>query len=283
MSDGSYKDRVKVYYDAEFTGLHRNTTLLSIGLVSESGAYFYAEFNDYDDSQLDDWLRNNVMSGMLYNNQSTYHWIGEFWTGRYSSHPFAPGSKRHTNIMMKDCREKVAENLLFWLKWEYDAYDHKKIQFYTDCYAYDWVVLNDLICEGGNALKLPEMIDYIPLDLSTALFMHDEDPDVSREEFAGSYLCNMASKANPFCDFGGAMKHNCLWDAYVAMLCWDRIFNPNRNRRIYSPEVVESVFNKDLHNKVENKLKSMGQSVVGEIEHPATQLILGGTDQPVNQ
>ena len=39
---------MKVFFDTEFTGLHRNTTLISIGLVSEDGRTFYAEFNDYD-------------------------------------------------------------------------------------------------------------------------------------------------------------------------------------------------------------------------------------------
>lgn len=279
MSD--FTERVKVFYDAEFTGLHRNTSLISIGLVSESGAYFYAEFNDYDDKQVTDWIRDNVIAGLLYNDQSYYHWIGEFWDGP-KGHPMGTGAHRYMNIMVKDTREKIAQNLLFWLQWEYEAYDHKKIQFFTDCYAYDWVVLNDLICEGGDALKLPEIIDYIPIDLSTALYMGGTDPDITREEYAGEFLCQKAQQANPFKNFGGALKHNCLWDAYVAMLCWDRVFNPNRNRRVYSPEVIESVFNKDLHNKIENKLKSMGQSLVGEIEHPAAQSILGGIDQPVN-
>lgn len=41
-------EKLKVYYDAEFTGLNRNTDLISIGLVSEYGNYFYAEFIDYD-------------------------------------------------------------------------------------------------------------------------------------------------------------------------------------------------------------------------------------------
>ena len=42
--------RVPIYFDAEFTGLHRNTQLISIGMYSPlSGAYLYAEFNDFDD------------------------------------------------------------------------------------------------------------------------------------------------------------------------------------------------------------------------------------------
>jgi hypothetical protein len=40
--------RTKVFFNTEFTGLHQNTTLISIGLVSECGKTFYAELTDYD-------------------------------------------------------------------------------------------------------------------------------------------------------------------------------------------------------------------------------------------
>ena len=46
--------KTKIFFDMEFTGLHQKTTLISIGLIAEDGRTFYAEFNDYDKSQLDD-------------------------------------------------------------------------------------------------------------------------------------------------------------------------------------------------------------------------------------
>jgi hypothetical protein len=52
----------KVFFDTEFTGLHQGTTLISIGLVAETGETFYAELSDYDQTQVDDWLRENVIS-----------------------------------------------------------------------------------------------------------------------------------------------------------------------------------------------------------------------------
>ena len=38
--------KTKIFFDTEFTGLHQNTTLISIGLVSECGKSFYAELVD---------------------------------------------------------------------------------------------------------------------------------------------------------------------------------------------------------------------------------------------
>ena len=42
---------MKIYFDTEFTGLHKDTTLISIGLVSECGKTFYGECYDYDENQ----------------------------------------------------------------------------------------------------------------------------------------------------------------------------------------------------------------------------------------
>lgn len=59
----------KLFFDTEFTGLHQNTTLISIGIVSEHGHKFYAELNDYDQSQVNDWLRENVINKLQFVDQ----------------------------------------------------------------------------------------------------------------------------------------------------------------------------------------------------------------------
>ena len=50
--------KTKLFFDTEFTGLHKNTTLISIGIISEDGKTFYAELNDYDINQIsdDNWI-----------------------------------------------------------------------------------------------------------------------------------------------------------------------------------------------------------------------------------
>ena len=52
----------KIFFDLEFTGLHKLTTPISIGLVSEDGDKFYAEFTDYDKFQIDNFLKSEVLS-----------------------------------------------------------------------------------------------------------------------------------------------------------------------------------------------------------------------------
>ena len=38
----------KVFLDTEFTGLTKDTDLISIGLYIDEENYFYGEFNDWD-------------------------------------------------------------------------------------------------------------------------------------------------------------------------------------------------------------------------------------------
>ena len=56
---------MKIFLDTEFTGLHKNTSLISLGMVDERGRTFYAEFTDYDESQCDDWIQKNVINNLI--------------------------------------------------------------------------------------------------------------------------------------------------------------------------------------------------------------------------
>ena len=38
---------MKIFFDTEFTGLHKNTELISIGLIAENGNMFYGEITNY--------------------------------------------------------------------------------------------------------------------------------------------------------------------------------------------------------------------------------------------
>ena len=55
-----------IFYDLEYTGKHQFTSPISIGMVSNNGSKeFYAEFTDYDYSQVDQWLQTNVIDLLI--------------------------------------------------------------------------------------------------------------------------------------------------------------------------------------------------------------------------
>lgn len=135
---------MKVFFDTEFTGLHKDTTLMSIGLIDEEGETFYAELSDYDDTQVDDWLRHNV--------------IANFWGGEH--------------IMNS---EQLKDALTEWLA------DYDSVEIWSDCIAYDWVLFNNIF---GSAFDIPKNVYYIPFDICTLMKIKGVNPDISREEYA---------------------------------------------------------------------------------------------------
>lgn len=174
-----------LFFDFEFTGLVQNTTPISLGVVSESGIRFYAEFTDYDPTLVDDWIQENVIKNLSLDHAQ-------------------PGiESQGDHIAICGTREEISLYFKHWLL-QFD-----KVVFVGDCLAFDWILLCELL---GGALNLPKNVNYIPLDLSTALAVHGYDPDINREIFAHDFLVADSVK-----------KHNAMHDALVIQACWRRL------------------------------------------------------------
>ena len=177
----------KIFFDCEFTGLRQKTTLISIGLVSECGKKFYAELTDYDKSQVDDWLQQNVIDKLIFNN--------------YPNSGIILSDKWHS-VELKANTNSVKEQLEIWLS------QFEQVEMWSDCLSYDWV----LFCElWGHAFNIPKNVFYIPFDICTLFKDRGIDPDINREEYGLAVAHSNLS------------KHNALWDATVIKLCYDRL------------------------------------------------------------
>lgn len=145
--------RTKVFFDTEFTGLRKDTTLISIGCVTEYGREFYAELTDYDRSQVNSWINENVISKLGAQSPSTL------------DRTFVCGDKLMVALRLKDWLDVLG-----------------RVEMWSDCLAFDWVLFCDLF---GGAFKIPDNVYYIPFDICTMFKLNEIDPDISREEFAG--------------------------------------------------------------------------------------------------
>ena len=182
---------MRLFFDMEFTGLHKNTTPISIGIVSEDGKKFYAEFTDYDESQCNDWIKENVIKNLKLAGMG----VGVSDTDENPPLRIVMGDKRYI-------RQEANE----WLH-HFDT-----IQFVSDVCHYDFVLLIDLLTNGGTALDLPKNISAVCHDINQdiARNYHTSDQeafDMSREEIMFD-VC--AGK-----DFVTGDKHNSLYDAEV--------------------------------------------------------------------
>lgn len=176
---------IRVYFDLEFTGLHLDSRMISIGMISGDDT-FYGEFNDY-------------MYGFAYKDDFEFY-LKEIKPGlKFDKTTFRskPGS-----VEMKGNVDYVRLQIEKWLK---KVLEGRKAEMWSDCLAYDWVLFRSI---WGHALDVPSFIHYIPMDLCTLLYTRGIDPDICREEFAG-----VLSRVG---------KHNSLHDARIIKLCVER-------------------------------------------------------------
>lgn len=179
---------MRIFFDTEFTGLHKNTTLISIGCVAEDGRNFYAEFSDYDKTQCNKWIEENV--------------IGNLYL------PMARDVFRG-NVRIRDNTTNITSAFAEWIS-RFDS-----VQFVSDVCHYDFVLLIDLF---GTAFELPENVSASCHDINQDISRHygiseREAFDKSREEIVLE-LCGS--------EIPGA-KHNALYDAKVIKAIYEEI------------------------------------------------------------
>ena len=182
---------MNIYIDTEFTGLHQCTTLISLGIITEDNQGFYAEFTNYDKSQLNPWLEENVISNLLMSNNKQCN-LEDF---ELSSLHMSLGD---TDLICKELSE--------WLSAVYVSVKEPLCPV-LDVGQYDMVLFNQIF---GHAYKVPGYINYIPFDVATLFKVKGINPDIVRETFVDIDSANKK------------YKHNALWDAYVTKKCWEK-------------------------------------------------------------
>jgi hypothetical protein len=175
-------ERKKVFLDTEFTGLHKDTALVSIGLITDTGETFYAELNDYDVTQVDEWLKENVICNLQYD--PPLKGEEEYWTWDKNPNVRMRGNKQEVSRYLADWFQALLGGPLSWVDYGLDRspsrIDKPLIEIWSDCLSYDWVLFNSL---WGSAFDIPKCIYYIPFDICTVFKLKGVDPDISREEY----------------------------------------------------------------------------------------------------
>ena len=190
---------MKIFFDTEFTGLHQNTTLISIGCISEDNRTFYAEFNDYDETQVDEWLNDNVISNLRFSHPpegQDEHYIAT----RSKNNLIGNNIYSNFSVELRGDKKTIKNELMLW----FNQFEH--VEIWSDCLSYDWVLFNNIF---EHAFKIPKNIYYIPFDICTLFKIKGIDSDINREKFT-----NMKNENK---------KHNALWDAKVIKECYYKL------------------------------------------------------------
>lgn len=192
---------MRLYFDTEFTGLHQGTTLISLGIISEDGRTFYAEFTGYDKTQVTSWIQENVIENLLFKT--------------LQMEPCADVDYKNRSVEVLGREYFVKARLAEWLR-QFDS-----IQFVSDVCHYDFVLLAELF---GGALKLPENVSAACHDINQdiASFYHISERaafDKSREDIVEESLQVIDGQ-----------KHNALYDAKVIKAIYEYINLTTKDR-----------------------------------------------------
>ena len=194
---------MKIFFDTEFTGLHKDTTLISIGLIDENGRTFYGEFSDYDESKCDNWIRENVIKHLKWSKEGPV----EDFVNIYDNAWEAFGSKEYIKIVLTE-----------WLS----KYDN--VELVSDCCHYDMVLFIDIF---GDAWSIPDVVNPACHDINQDIAKYfdiseREAFDLSREKFIEKVNIDRQDDQNNFDISEGEKiiniegdKHNALYDAKV--------------------------------------------------------------------
>lgn len=217
---------MKVFFDTEFTGLHKNTTLISIGCVDEVGRTFYAELNDYDKSQCDDWIQRNVIQNLI-NDSNKISTKGNDW--------FVIGDKEYVAVAFSN-----------WLK------PYNNVQFVSDVCHYDMVLLIDLF---GTAFDLPKGV---------SASCHDINQDIASYYGVSEAKAFDLSREN-ISDIIQGDKHNALYDARVIRSIYAKMNNVKFLNTPQSYLLDKKISDCNLSIRVKNICRQNGLETVKDV------------------
>lgn len=146
------------FVDAEFTGEHQRSTLVSLAIVGTGDEQIYLTFDGYDHDQVSPWLKENVLShinpALAISYVEGYHKLAT-WLKQYSA---------GKPISLVSAGKTLDLVLLFEL-WHHE-YPGRKY-------------FHNLYC-------LPEYLNHSAhFDLPTIFWLAGLPPDLDREAFAG--------------------------------------------------------------------------------------------------
>lgn len=203
-----------IYFDTEFTGLQKDTDLISLGMVyldkNEKPNALYIEFNDYRKELINPWLADNVINNLKYNDVSNHceSLISD-----------------EINFKSIKCNKADAKDYITdYFMMAHNKSDGEKVQLVSDVCHYDFVLLIDIF---GGAFDLPDFVSPACIDLNHFIWRYNGGAyadafDASREElvtkFAAAYKRNglhydkiLDKLPKEFSE----QKHNALYDAFV--------------------------------------------------------------------
>lgn len=210
--------RTKLFFDTEFTELTRDASLISIGLISETGVTFYAELNDYNHVNLSEFVHKNVLPRRIYGEISPGTESHEERTEpRVLINPVTAKEVEMYDIRMHGSRYQVKQALAEWLK------QFGPVELWGDVITWDHLLFVNLF---GSSFDVPGNVLYMAFDLATVFREKNMDPDFNRQDYIADRIGNIKLVNGNYPesqeDIANSL-HNALYDAMITRLCYAKL------------------------------------------------------------
>lgn len=209
------------YFDTEFTGLVPNTEIISIGIVSSKGDRFYGEFSDYDFDKVDDWLKENVISKLIFNREQT---STKMKVTVVSTNNNGIGYPNALNALPKGTRyvygdkAYVSEAINTWVKSLLE--DGEYAVMVADVGYYDMYLFTSIF---GGSFQMPEYFAAGYYDMNSVIGSMNNFATIEESVIRGFDIDRESLAPNTVSEYGSSLKHNALYDAMVLKEIGDTI------------------------------------------------------------
>lgn len=213
---------MNVYFDTEFTGLVPYTTLISIGMIDENGAKFYAEFTDYNKNLCDIWIKENVLANLIFKRaledlrKAYADGNYDFFSEDLAAAGIADDNER--NMFVRGSSDYIRDKLRMWIE-----EIPERVQLISDIGHYDMTLLCNLF---GGAFELPKNVNPVCYDICQDFCMFKilknglSESDIMKKSFD-------MPREEVLTELGGTLpsgsKHNALYDAEVIKGIYERM------------------------------------------------------------
>lgn len=191
----------KIFFNVSHTSLGVNSTPISVGIITSSGEHLYAEYIDFDYTELDDIASTYTLPEMT--------WWGAYRKMGRSFSQFFKTVQNDTIIAGKHVyaigdRAYVNEQIRIWYRKHLRRQEN--VEVWGDQDARGTTLLQSLFQPIYESYKNVSPDIY---DLSTVFKVYGIDPKMSREAFINRPL-----------EFG---KYEALYQARVIEACYDKL------------------------------------------------------------
>lgn len=164
------KRALQILFDTEFTGLQKDTDLISIGCITKEGNVFYGQVTDYDITKASEETQEFLKKEVEENLFSSMHELINSKLGE-----ILIDDVNHNNIcVVIDTYKNVSKRFQDWLTWIWhkNSKEYDYVAFISDVDHYDTILLIDSLTGGKDAFALPHYVCPAVEDLNYLIQMY---------------------------------------------------------------------------------------------------------------